>query len=437
MQRILLLCLTVLFFALSACGSFQTVKDSWKYTQKQYRSYLNTPAEIDLEDKGSCELYELALSEAVIDVDEELQKLIRAMENSDHNPDQVWVVNIMRHVPWLSGVALVDNTGTVVAQYPEYFSKPFDASPLVEPDPKQRLGALRAYVHMTEAGPEVYVGNPVYGGQELRGIIVAYFDPRVLVMASSDPGSFMMASPAGVLWPGRYGAGGVVGSTDWENLLRRESCGVIGSKEGEFFWTTRYVGNLPLIYALPTSAGRETMLPGEDPAPPVSSRRASSASSGAAAAPEGEASGDAGVESSPLTDAQPAQDGSGGDAPVGTPAGTPVAAPAPAQDQPAGTPAAVPAPGQASGQSSGRLSGQTQPAQQGAGTSPATPSEESQLAWPERAPDFTAPIQAPKAEEAAASDAAQPAPAENEKAAQTPGNSPDAQPPADGGAPLE
>lgn len=328
MQRILLLSLILFAFALSGCGSFQTVKDSWKYTKKQYRTYLNTPAELDLDDTGSCELYELALSEAVIDVDEELQKLIRAMENSDHNPDQVWVMNIMTRIPWLSGVALIDNSGTVEAQYPEYFAKPFDASPLVEPDPKQRLGALRAYVQMTDQGPEVYVGNPVYSGQEMRGIIVAYFDPRVLVTVSSAPGSFMIASPAGVLWPGRFGSGNVVGSTDWERLLAHTSCGTIGSKENEFFWTTRYVGNLPLVYALPTNAGRENLLPGDAPA-------ASSQPSPASASP---------VPQPPVADAPPQAE-----------------APAP-------------------------IGGQT-PDQ-----------NEPQIAWPERGPDFVAPIEAPKTE---------------------------------------
>ncbi len=60
-------------FALTACGSFQSVKDSWKFTKRQYRTYLNTPAELDLDDTGSCELYELALSDAVVDVDQQLQ----------------------------------------------------------------------------------------------------------------------------------------------------------------------------------------------------------------------------------------------------------------------------------------------------------------------------------------------------------------------------
>lgn len=353
MQRILLFSLAVFSLALSACGSFQTVKDSWKFTTRQYRTYLNTPAELDLDDKGNCELYELALSDAVIDVDEELQKLIRAMENSDHNPDQMWVMSIMRRVPWLSGVALIDKGGTLVAQYPEYFSKPFDASPLVEPDPKQRMGALRAYVQMTEAGPEVYVGNPVYGGEELRGIIVAYFDPRALVTMSSNPGSFMIASPAGIIWPGRYGAGSVIGSTDWSNLLQRQSCGVIGSKGSEFFWTTRYVGNLPLVYAMPTSAGQEALLP--DDSPRDSARSGSSAASRKPAVSSGDEAG----------------------------------AP-PAAEQPES------------------MSGASESLQPASPAEPQTavPSEQTredgQMTWPAQAPDFQTPLEAPKPEQQAA-----------------------------------
>lgn len=240
----------------AACSQSQMVKDSWKFTRRQYTNYLNTPATLDLDDKGSCELYELALGEAVLNIDNELQRLVRAMENSDHNPDQDWVISMMGHFPWLSGVALVDKNGALVAQYPEQFAKPFDVSTLIEPDPKQRPGDLRAYVQMTEAGPEVYVANPVYGAgaETLRGLIVCYFDPRVLATTTYDPGSFILASPAGVLWPGQYASNSVVSGQDWAEILHKKSCGVIGDNKSGFFWTTRYVGNLPIVYAMPVSA---------------------------------------------------------------------------------------------------------------------------------------------------------------------------------------
>ena len=257
MQRILLFSLIVFGLVFPACGQQQILKDSWKFTTRQYRNFLNTPASLDMEDTGEPKDYELVLGEALLPVDAELEKLTRAMENSDHNPDQNWVMQMLGRLPWLSGVALIDQNGQMVARYPEFSTKPFDAAPLLEPDPKQRLGDLRAYVQQTDAGPEVYVGNPVYGGEEMRGLIVASFDPRALVTMSANPGSFVLASPAGILWPGAHGSqGSLVGSQDWGKILTKQSSGFIGDGNSRFFWTTRYLGNLPLVYATPESTGQ-------------------------------------------------------------------------------------------------------------------------------------------------------------------------------------
>jgi hypothetical protein len=275
----------------TGCESHQMIKDSWKFTQRQYRAYLNTPASLDMEDKGSCEVYELALGEAVMNIDAELVKLIRAMENSDHNPDQNWVMGMFSRVPWLTGVALTDSQGNLEAQYPERFAKDFDITPLLEPDPKQRLGALRAYVQQHPTGPEVYVANPVYASGEMRGMIVAFFDPAALATMSMDPGAFVLASPVGVIWPGRYGGGPLAG-IDWADLLTGKSCGLVGDGEGAFFWTTRYVGNLPLVYGMPVTAA-PTLLPApaaeaaSAPAVPVEHQPAGAQSEQAAEAAPG------------------------------------------------------------------------------------------------------------------------------------------------------
>jgi hypothetical protein len=115
-------------------------------------------------------------------------------------------------------------------------------------------------VQQSAAGPEIYLGNPVYGGEELRGLIVVYFSPQSLVTTSPDPGSFALASPAGIIWPGAFGENAVLAGENWERVLRKKSCGLIGPKGSDFFWTTRYVRNLPLVYALPTSAGAMRLL---------------------------------------------------------------------------------------------------------------------------------------------------------------------------------
>lgn len=262
MHRVFIAAVTMLL-AITAmgCGKSQTVKDSWKFTTRQYRTYLNTPASVDLEDKGNREAYELALGEAVLSMDMELQRLMRAMENSDHNPDQNWVMGMMSRFPWLSGVALADGTGAVVAQYPEMFAKTFDITPLLAPDPKQRLGELRAYAKPDDTGAEIYLANPVFGGDEMRGLIVAHFDIRTLISMGKDPGAFVVATPAGVIWPGNFGQGSAISTADWDKILKSKSSGLVGTKGAEFFWTTRYFGNLPLVYAIPVSAAPSEVVP--------------------------------------------------------------------------------------------------------------------------------------------------------------------------------
>ena len=255
MKRLVLFCLVFSLVPLSGCG--QIAKDSWKFTKRQYQTYLNVPAELDYDDDGSCEIYEVALGEAMLDVDGALLKLIRAMENSDRGPDQAWAASMMQRFPWLSGVALTDQTGTAMARFPEEFAKEFSVTPLLEPDPKQPRSALRAYVQTGAMGPEIYVAAPVYVGEEFRGLVVAFFDPRALMSLSTDPGNVMLASPYGVVWPGRFSAESTpVGQNDWADVLTRKSCGTVGSGDGKFYWTTRYVGNMPLVYAFPVSAAK-------------------------------------------------------------------------------------------------------------------------------------------------------------------------------------
>ncbi|MDR1946056.1 MAG: hypothetical protein LBQ51_02675 [Desulfovibrio sp.] len=259
------------------------LKDSWKFTRRQYTAYLNTPATLDIDDKGGREGYELALGEAVSSVDAEIVRLIRAMENSDNSPDQQWALQMIQSFPWISGVALVGGDGVVNARYPEYFAKEFDAGPLLEADPKQRPGMLRAYVQMDKSAPEIYVGNPVYAGEEMRGIIVAHFDPAVLASLSPDPGAFSMITPAGVVWPGRF-AGGAAAGEDWEAILKERSSGLTGVGESAFFWITRYIGNLPLVYAVPVNAvpGEAPRAPAESPAPAEEKKDTGVAPAGAA-----------------------------------------------------------------------------------------------------------------------------------------------------------
>lgn len=233
--------------ALSACSYSQTAKDAWKFSKRQYYSHINTPASLDLDDTGSSEACQLALSEHIMDADRKVATFIRRMENSDINPDQRWVMNMVNDFPWLSGIAIIDNTGNIVAGYPEFQMKPLEFDPLLEEDPKQHLLDLRAYMQQSPLGPEVYVGKPLSRDGDIFGMVVGHFDPRALLRSSAgDIDKIAMYCPTGEMWLGDQAGGGLSG-VDWQEVLLNRTSGY----HSTYYWTSRYVGNMPVVYAIP------------------------------------------------------------------------------------------------------------------------------------------------------------------------------------------
>ena len=259
MYRLLILALSACVLCLAGCGYFQTTKDTWKYTKRQYYAYINKPATLDLTDTGSATPYQQALGECVSRVDESLKLFARTMENSDLSPSPQWVMETLENFPWLSGFALLNAEGQVEARFPEYDLREFDATPLIEHDPKQMMLDLRTMVQKTPGGVEIYVGKPVYINGEFRGLVVAHFDPRNLVMASSAQADMLaIISPHGELYAGSGSAAGAASVANWEKLLLDDSYGYVGGSN-EYFWLTRYLGNLPVVYVISTSAEPVTL----------------------------------------------------------------------------------------------------------------------------------------------------------------------------------
>ena len=251
MYRNFILLLAVGAVFLGGCRTPQTVKDAWKGTRNYYHQYLNTPATLNFDDRGDITDYQKALGEAVSDFDLCIMDLERMLQNSDQRPDAAWVSATTGKFPWISGLALTDEYGTPRALIPLNFPKPFDASPLTELDPKQQLKDLRAYVQETSLGSEIYVGNPVYLGEDFRGLIVVHFDPRTLLMRSGDPNRVVIAGPGGILWPALYNIEETpLAGVNWASLVQGNSSGTLSNAKGSFYWVARYLGNLPLIYAI-------------------------------------------------------------------------------------------------------------------------------------------------------------------------------------------
>ena len=250
MHRHMYVLIVLILVTLPGCGA-QEVKDAWKGTKSYYYQYLNTPAKLNFSDKGDIEDYQAALGEAVADFDMHLIGLERALQNSDRSPDVAWATAMATRFPWISGLVLSDEYGTPQAKIPPNFPKPFDIGTLLDLDPKQQLKDLRAYVQQTHLGPEIYIGNPVYTGEDFRGVIIAHFDPRTLLMRTGDPSRVVIAGPDGVLWPGIYAIEETpLAGVNWREKVKETSYGIVSNSRGSFYWISRYVGNLPLVYAI-------------------------------------------------------------------------------------------------------------------------------------------------------------------------------------------
>ena len=255
MNRLLCVALLLSVMVATGCSYSQTVKDSWKFTKRQYYSYINTPADLDLDDKGSASSYQVALGEVVLETDTTLHGFMRAMSNADVAPGPEWVMSMFSNFPWLSDIALVGATGEVHSRFPTENTQALAIAPLLEEDPKQNMLAVRTYASLTEGQQDVYVGKPVYIDGEFRGLVVARFDMANLVQSSSaDMSQIAIFSPHGTLWRGSAAPVSGLGDKDWADELLRRSSGYGGSDGSEYYWTTHYLGNMPVVYAIATSA---------------------------------------------------------------------------------------------------------------------------------------------------------------------------------------
>lgn len=236
----------------TACSSFQPTKNVWKGTKGLWYTYVSPPAHVDYDDKGSLSPESHALATAIMGIDVELGRLERAMQNADRPPTQEWLTDLFARFPWLNGFAGVKYDGTILGQEPPDSLKQLDFIPLLYEDKKQNSRALRADAQPSPLGPEILLAAPLYDGMDFLGIVVAYFDMRSLMRFSKNPEDIVALAPGALLWPGKYDfAATPLAGVDWEKATRESSAGTCSNSTGQFVYLVRYLGNLPIVFAIP------------------------------------------------------------------------------------------------------------------------------------------------------------------------------------------
>lgn len=236
------------------CTAWQPTKEVWKTTKGLWYDYVSPPASVDYDDKGDAPPEGVALSHAVMGIDMELTKLERVMQNADKPPTQEWLSSLFASFPWLNGFAGVKYDGTILGQEPPDSLKQLDFIPLLYEDAKQGSRASRADAQPGPLGPEIILATPLYDGVDFLGIVAAYFDMRSLMRFSQNANDIVVLTPGALLWPGKYDfAATPLAGVDWNKVVRESVSGTCSNSTGSFYYMVRFLGNLPMVFAIPAS----------------------------------------------------------------------------------------------------------------------------------------------------------------------------------------
>jgi hypothetical protein len=247
----IIFCLLLALVLSTGCSTNQTVKNTWKGTKGIWYSYVNVPAAIDYDDKGKIPEHETLFSKAMMGIDVQLLALERTMQNADKPPTPEWLNTFFTQFSWVDGITGLNSEGGIVGRAGRT-EKNLDFSPLLESDPKQSLHALRGYVQDSDNGPEVLLAVPLHDGPDFLGLVVANFEMRSLMHYSDAQESLIITSPGGQLWSGS--TAGTMPNVDWGAITRSKTSGTISDASGTYQWVSRFLGNYPLIFAVPKTA---------------------------------------------------------------------------------------------------------------------------------------------------------------------------------------
>lgn len=236
---------TVCLCTLAGCG---TMKTQWRETRKLYREYINTDPSIDFSDQGISDKGLQRLAALMMPVDERLLAMLRTLGSQDAAPDPEWAQQLLSANAWLSGIAVVDASGSIIGQVPSTPMRPLDYASLLDMADRYKVRKMGARVVSDEMGTVVMIAMPFFKENEWAGLVVVNFDPRNLVRFSPDPNALVVVSTEGLLWSGGTGQGESLASLKWSDILRGEVQGDIRTGGGEYVWQARYLGQLELVY---------------------------------------------------------------------------------------------------------------------------------------------------------------------------------------------
>lgn len=234
---------------LLAATGCDTMKSSWKSTRKLYKEYVNVDPTIDLKAEAEEDPTVLKLATLFAPVDEKLEYMIRALSSQESPPSREWCEAFMSANPWLTGVAVLDASGSASVKLPSFTLKQVDYSPMMDFEAVYKQRKMAGYVESGDLGSEVLVGQPLYSNNEFAGVLVVNFDPATLAKLSPNPDNLIIVSSGVALWGGKDPAAAQsLAKRDWKKILAGDVTGDIREGGQTYLWQTRYLAHIQLVY---------------------------------------------------------------------------------------------------------------------------------------------------------------------------------------------
>ncbi|MFZ5427483.1 MAG: hypothetical protein ACOZEN_10935 [Thermodesulfobacteriota bacterium] len=264
LKRVLPALLACVLFAAAGCD---TVKPYMKSAKRMYKDYVNVDPTIDLKDPGISDPSVRKLAELFAPVDERLEYLLRTLSAQDLPPSPDWCQSLMDAFPWLTGMAVVTDTGGVNYKLPMFAIKAVDFAPLLEFEKLYKVRKMASAVAASELGAEVMIAKPLFLDNEYKGLLVVHFDPGNLARFSPEPGKLIILAPGAALWSGDDpSAAQSLAQLKWKDLLKSHVAGEHQIGGTTYLWQSRYIAQNRLIYAV-SAAVKAAAAPKEEPKP--------------------------------------------------------------------------------------------------------------------------------------------------------------------------
>lgn len=239
----------LLVCALLAAAGCDTMKSSWKSTRKLYKEYVNVDPTIDLSAQAESDATVLKLARLFTPVDAQLEVFRRVFSAQESPPSREWSESLLAANPWLSGLVLLSESGTVESKLPAFSLKRVDFSPLMNFESLYKQRKMAGYVDAGDLGAEVLVAQPLYALNEFKGLLVAHFDPAALAKFSPEPDQLMILCSGVALWGGKDSAtAAALAKLDWKKILASNVSGEIRHGSSTYLWQARYLAHIQLVY---------------------------------------------------------------------------------------------------------------------------------------------------------------------------------------------